>query len=338
MREESLDLQPGGSNGFAWRGSDLAQRRDWIVPLADPAEGVAGATDRIKAALAAVGVALVRRAPIAGLDDATAARMLYDFGLEFGCPVSQSEKLDFLGHVTDRGRDIKDHAARGYESSAELPFHNDRCDLLALLCVRQAPIGGETRIVSAVEACRRLAREDSALAAVLFEPVPYDLRDTRGERRWSRMPVFSMCEGVFVARYVRRFIEASQRFEDAPRLTARQIAALDALDAILDEPGMAMDLRLAPGELLLVDNHRILHARSEFTDAPDGAAKRLLLRLWLCWDGSPELPDALAPTYGRTGAGAFRSGVWPEAFPLDGFPSGLREARHRVRELTSGAI
>ncbi|WP_370741323.1 TauD/TfdA family dioxygenase [Thalassovita mangrovi] len=90
------------------------------------------------------GVAVLRNLPIADPSEAAASHLLAEFGLSFGCPVSQSDKFDFLGHVTDRGSNIRNHAARGYESSAELPFHNDRCDLLALLCIRQAPIGGET--------------------------------------------------------------------------------------------------------------------------------------------------------------------------------------------------
>lgn len=330
-----MDGQMPTGVSLAWRGEDLIRRRDWILTLGERPGRLDDSFDWIQETLRRFGVALVRDVPIAGLSDAEAARLLSGFGLGFGCPVSQSDKFDFLGHVTDRGSDIRNHAARGYESPAALPFHNDRCDLLTLLCVRQAPVGGRTRVVSAVAACHRLMAEAPDLAQVLFEPVPYDLRDTQGGGRWSLMPVFSYGSGTFVTRYVRRFIEASQRFEDAPRLTERQRTAFDALDAILTAPGMAMDLHLAPGELLLIDNHRLLHARSAFTDAAEHDAKRLLLRLWLCWDGSPELPEALAATYGRIRAGSYRGGVWPEATPLRDFPADLAEARRHIRELIS---
>ncbi|MDR5859276.1 TauD/TfdA family dioxygenase [Halomonas eurihalina] len=328
-----MDENPLTEANLLWSGRELIHNRQWQMDLSLCAGGLEDYFSWIKKTLGVVGLALIKNVPFTALPETEAAQAFLNFGLNFGCPVSQSEKFDFLGRVTDRGSDIRNHTARGYESTAELPFHNDRCDLLALLCIRQAPIGGETRVVSAVAACQRLMATDPKLAQVLFEPVPFDLRDTKGDKCWGMMPVFSYSTGVFVARYVRRFIEASQRFEDAPRLTEHQIAAFDALDSILHEPDMAMDLRLEAGDLLLIDNHRLLHARSEFEDKAEAEAKRLLLRLWLCWTGSPELPAMLAPTYGRTGSGSFRSGVWPTTCPLSSFPSDLTQARQRVKDI-----
>lgn len=282
--------------------------------------------------LESFGFVVVTDFPVDGNVFLEVSTLFLKYSIEFGCPVSQSAKLDFLGHVTNRDRDISDHNSRGYESAAELPFHSDRCDLLSLLCVRQAPAGGETRIVNAYAAYYQLFLKDPGLAKILCEPMPFDLRDTTDKGSWAMMPVFSIQNCDFVARYVRRFIEASQRFDDAPRLTELQRTALDALDAILKEPGMSLDLRLAPGDWLLIDNHRLLHARTEFQDAKDPADARLLLRSWLCWPGSPELPASFAPTYGRTEAGSYRGGVWPAEMPLSSMPTDLPAARKKLQE------
>jgi len=318
-----------------WRGQHFSRFSDWRVPfidfISDSKDGNAILSDRLNS----FGMVVVTGFPVQNTEISKTITLLKKYTLEFGCPVSQSAKLDFLGHVTNRGRDISDHKSRGYESAVELPFHSDRCDLLSLLCVRRAPVGGETRIVSAYAAYLQLAQTNPSLAAVLCEPVPFDLRDTTGGPSWALMPVFTLSDGDFVARYVRRFIEASQRFEDAPRLTDTQVAAFDALDAILYAPGMSLDLRLEPGEWLLIDNHRLLHARTEFQDAPDPAEARLLLRSWLCWSGSPELPPSFAPTYGRTKAGSYRGGVWPTDRLLSSMSPDLSGARTDLLELLS---
>jgi hypothetical protein len=153
--------------------------------------------------------------------------------------------------------------------------------------------------------------QDPPLAAELYRPLPHDRRGEQaaGQPPWSQIPVFSQVGGWFAARYVRRFIEGSQRHPEAPRLTARQRAALDAVDEILDSPGMSLDMDLRPGEVQLINNFTILHARTAFTDS--AAAPRLLLRLWLAAAGSPELPPQYRQLYGATRSGTYRGGVWP---------------------------
>ncbi len=314
-----------------WRGENLASKSKWKLSFEEIAANTADIREVIRSRLEAFGMVVFTDVPIEGKSDVQVAELLSKSSFRIGCPVSQSAKLDFLGYVTNRGKDISDHSHRGYESAAELPFHSDRCDLLSLLCVRQAPIGGETRIVSAYEAYCTLSRVAPKFAEVLCRPVPIDLRDTISGAQWALMPIFSFEKGTFVARYVRRFIEASQRFNDAPRLTGEQHAAFDTLDSILNEPGMSLDLRLKPGDWLLVDNHRLFHARTEFQDAPDPTQARLLLRTWLCWNDSPELPLSFVPTYGRIEAGSYRGGVWSKENPLSSMPLDIDTARSSLQ-------
>ena len=78
--------------------------------------------------------------------------------------------------------------------------------------------------------------------------------------------------------YDRNFIDAAQRrFTDddgVPRLTRRQVAALDALDATCDDPGVRLDMRLEPGDVQWLHNHTTFHARCAYSDGDGDTSER----------------------------------------------------------------
>jgi hypothetical protein len=115
--------------------------------------------------------------------------------------------------------------------------------------------------------------------------------------------------------YQRRYIESAQRFPGAPRLTERTRRALDAFDAVLDDPDLHVEMDLAPGDVQLVHNHQLLHDRTAFVDDPDPARRRHLLRLWLCPPIGRRLPDAFVERYGSIEVGR-RGGVVPRVEPV----------------------
>ncbi|MER5968946.1 TauD/TfdA family dioxygenase [Streptomyces sp. NPDC002055] len=257
------------------------------------------------------GFAVITGFPVDATDPRETEMAYWFLGLLLGRPVSQSAKGDLLGRVEDRGADIASPVQRGYESSAELPFHVDRTDVIGLLCVRPAASGGLSRLVSSRTVHDLLLAERPELLAELRRPYPNDRRgeEQPGQPPWSGIPVFSQVDGSFATRYVRRFIEGSQRHPDAPRLTGRQTAAMDAVDEILRRPGVSLDMELRRGDLQLINNFHILHARTAFADG--GGRGRLLLRLWLAFAGSPALPGHYTSLYGATAGGSYRGGVWP---------------------------
>ena len=87
---------------------------------------------------------------------------------------------------------------------------------------------------------------------------------------------------------------------------------MDALDAIIERDGMALEMPLAPGDVQLLNNNVVFHARTAFEDYPDLERRRLLLRLWLTHASARPLPGNFAELYGRIEAGVFRGGVWPD--------------------------
>ncbi|WP_157849878.1 MULTISPECIES: TauD/TfdA family dioxygenase [Streptomyces] len=288
------------------RGPDLGAPRPTGLP-----HSTAFAAE-LRARLDGPGAVVVTGFPVAGEDPREAEMAYWLLGLLLGRPVSQSRKGDLLGRVEDRGADIASPVQRGYESSAELPFHVDRTDVIGLLCIRPAHSGGLSRLASSKTVHDLLFEEHPELLAELYEPFPNDRRgeEQPGEQPWSGIPVFSRTDGHFAMRYVRRFITGSQRHDSAPRLTEAQLAAMDAIDEILGRPGVALDMELREGDLQLINNFSILHARTAFT-GDGGGRNRLLLRLWLAFSGSPALPEGYASLYGATAAGSYRGGVWP---------------------------
>jgi alpha-ketoglutarate-dependent taurine dioxygenase len=87
--------------------------------------------------------------------------------------------------------------------------------------------------------------------------------------------------GRMCVTYLRRYIEIGHARAGVPRLTAPQRAALDAFDAVLDDPTVGLEDTLREGEMAIIDNRHVLHGRTSFVDNEDPARRRLLYRMWL---------------------------------------------------------
>lgn len=72
-----------------------------------------------------------------------------------------------------------------------------------------------------------------------------------------------------------------QRHEDVPPFTPQEQELLDLYEEIARSPELRLDMQFEPGDIQLVSNHRVLHARTAYEDDPQPGAERHLLRLWL---------------------------------------------------------
>ncbi|MBK7169757.1 MAG: TauD/TfdA family dioxygenase [Gammaproteobacteria bacterium] len=66
-----------------------------------------------------------------------------------------------------------------------------------------------------------------------------------------------------------------------PRLTERDRSALAAFEKAIWDDELVVRLRQEPGDMVFINNHYHVHARSTFKDLEDPAEKRHLRRLWL---------------------------------------------------------
>ena len=95
------------------------------------------------------------------------------------------------------------------------------------------------------------------------------------------MPVFTEHGGRLFVRYIRPYIESSQRHAEAPRISPQAREAFDLVDAMCADPAFNVFMDLEPGDMQFVNNYHVLHARTAYEDWPERNRKRHLKRLWL---------------------------------------------------------
>jgi alpha-ketoglutarate-dependent taurine dioxygenase len=327
-------LPPAQADASAWRGPQLAATDEWIVNLSrehvdelahattaaiarglDPARltaldfplpALAAELDSLRDELLhGRGFALLRGLPIERFTRRQAAALFMGLGAHLGHARSQNAKGHLLGHVCDLGLESSDPNVRIYQTHERQTFHTDSCDVVGLLCLREARSGGDSLLVSAATIFNEMRARRPDLLARLLRPMAHDRRGEvpTGMQPWFELPVFSWHAGELTVFYQRQYIDSAQRFPDAPRLTDYDVEALDLFDALANGPQLHLTMRLAPGDIQFVHNHTLLHDRTGFVDWPEPDRRRHLLRLWLACPGARELPPAFAARYGSITVG-----------------------------------
>ena len=327
----------------AWRGPELLAAGEWLqhlsdaelaelhaasLPWLDRVERDSAALNRLDSQSFALptlgprlaslrdelqlgrGLVLLRGLPVERWGRRCSAVAFYGLGAHLGRPRPQNAQGHLLGHVRDIGLRADDPLVRIYQTHERQTFHTDSCDIVGLLCLQTARAGGESALVSSVTLYNELRARRPDLAALLFQPLATDRRGEvpPGAKPYFEIPVFNWHHGSFAAIYQRQYVNSSQRFADAPRLSAAQVEALDLLDALANDPALNLRMALEPGDLQFVHNHRLLHDRMAFEDWPEPARRRYLLRLWLAPEDGQALPPVYAQRYGNVLPGQ-RGGV-----------------------------
>lgn len=237
------------------------------------------------------GFALLRGVPVEGWTEAECRIAYWGMGLHLGYPEAQDAKKRRLHDVRDTGMQFgENRTVRYFQTNQEIVFHNDGADMFALLCVRSARRGGETSVVSVATLFNEILSRRPDLAMVLQQDFHWD---TRGQRldgaRVQVIPIYTWHGGHLSAMY-KPYIRTAQDFPEVPRLTAAQIEAMELLEEVAREPGMALRFDLQLGDVLMANNYATFHARAEFKDDEDPAKRRHLMRLWLTIPNGRPLP------------------------------------------------
>lgn len=265
------------------------------------------------------GCVLLRGLPVERYDLESLKLIYWGFGAYVGHVISQNTKGDLLGYVTDLGNDYYKNNVRGHTTRAKLRPHSDSCDVVALLSVRTARRGGESAFCSSMTIHNEIQAHHPQYLDPLYRGFFIDLAgkgttNRADETTPHRVPVFSYYDGRLSCRF-----NSKQIREGAPKagvvLSKLEQEALDCVEALSARPDIQYRMDFRPGDIQLLNNHCILHSRTEYEDYDDAARKRLLFRQW--WN----LPNGrkLAPEFAdRLGTGA-RGGVtvrddaeWPE--------------------------
>ena len=252
-----------------------------------------------------LGFILVKGLDINGRSIDETEKLFFGLGLYLGNPRAQNAQGQLLGHVRDQGLNSSDPNVRIYQTSERQTFHTDSADVVGLLCLNKARLGGQSLVVNATTIYQQMHAQAPHLAQLLTQPIATDRRGevAAGEDPYVLIPVFSQHDGYLTIFYQRQYIESAQRFKSAPRLTSLHYEALDLFDAIANDPDNHLTMDLEPGDIQFVYNHAMLHDRQAFTDWPDPRKKRHLLRLWLSLPNDRPLPEVFASRFGKTTIG-----------------------------------
>jgi hypothetical protein len=299
--------------GLGWR---QLTREDFPIPgLAKSLAEVAHELEHGR------GLVLLRRIPVERYSDDELRIIYWGLGLHLGTPRYQNAQGELIGDVRDENRlygAVREvDPARAGEprtsrskarSAGPLRFHTDRVDVVTLLCVRPAAQGGLSKVVSAPAVSNAILDRRPDLHALLCAPYYHCREGEAGGRQQSyAMPIFGMRDGRFTSQYSRTFVENAQGLPGVPPLTGAQNEALDLWAEICEELCYAMALEA--GDLQLLNNHVVYHARTTYEDDPTPGRDRFLMRLWLSMPNSRALPAGHEALWGSIEAGAPRGGI-----------------------------
>jgi hypothetical protein len=326
----------------AWRAADIAALGRWLRVLSGAEiEAAAAILDAVRGkpmlALTCRDVPLGAFAPVledltrelengagfmtlrglpAGRFSVEENRLLFwAIGTHLGVARPQGKASQLMSDVRSAGGEYRGAGGRGYNTNAELDYHVDGTDAVGLYCLQTARSGGLSRVASSVAIHNEILRRDPDLADRLYQPFPHNRQNEEApdEPPFYMAPVYSFRDEAFAARYIRNHIRSGQLREDTPRLTERDHRALDLIQELAETDDFRFDMVLEQGDMQFLNNHVMIHSRTQFEDYDDPARKRHLLRLWLSIPGGRPLCEGLRDAYKAVETNTVRGGFKGQA-------------------------
>jgi hypothetical protein len=237
--------------------------------------------------------------PLATLQEPAERRALvWLVGCLLGEPIEQSREGIKVVQVYDRDRTLRmQDGARYHQTRQGGSIHTDNVnrpetwDYLIMGCLFPAMIGGESIVVSGMAVYDCLLERAPQALEVLAEDFWWERRGFADD--FFRAPVlFFNQKGEPRFRYLREYLESAHRRTGEP-LRDDQLWALDTLDSALELSDSQFRCKLAPGEILVIEDLQMFHGRTSFSDFFDAVAydsdqavadhplRRCFDRLWI---------------------------------------------------------
>ena len=170
----------------------------------------------------------------------------------------------------------------GLQAHTDNPYRDPVPTLQLLACLENSVDGGDSLVIDGIRVAQRL-RQESPLHFDLLSSYParFEYAGSLGVRLEAKRPVIELGpDGELIA--IRFNNRSLGPLTDIPfahmadyYLASRRFAEL------IEDPSMALSFKLAPGELFIVDNTRVLHARKAFS----GSGRRWLQGCYADKDG-----------------------------------------------------
>ena len=251
-------------------------------------------------------------------------RIWYGLGCHLGTPMYQNCRGEAMREIKDEGMGVGaklygatvDASGKPFLSSGartlspgQLRFHTDRCDVAGLLCVRQASEGGVSKLASSATVYNEILTRRPDLHVLLCKPIPRSRfgEEAGGEHVVYDLPIFGVRDGKLTSHFSLTYIENAQMLPSARKLTDAEHEAIQMLMDVAEEE--CFEMRFAPGDIQLLNNHVVYHGRTAFKDDASTGQDRMLMRLWLSVPNSRALPEDHAVLWGDVGAGRPHGGI-----------------------------
>ena len=164
-------------------------------------------------------------------------------------------------------------------------FHTDGTFLpitpfyVGLVCIRQAKLGGESILIDGRKLYHELSLKYPQALTWLKKEYQFDCCGQVPNRETQGKAIFNPQTNSPFIQYLRGYIINGHQKSGIP-LEAEAIKSLDVLDELAAQEKFQYIFKLNPGEMLIFNNHIMLHGRSKFIDGDTDGEKRLMFRLY----------------------------------------------------------
>lgn len=221
----------------------------------------------------------------------------YGFAVLTGVPTDSGclcKVAEFFGYVreTNYGRWFEVRAEvnpnnlaytnLGLQAHTDNPYRDPVPTLQLLACLENTVEGGDSIVVDGFAVAARLQKENPRGFELLAKHCArFEYAGSKGVRLTSKRPMIELGpDGELIA--IRFNNRSAAPLVDVPYEAMEDYyAAYRRFAELVEDPSMQVTFKLAPGELFIVDNTRVLHARKAFS----GSGKRWLQGCYADKDG-----------------------------------------------------
>jgi gamma-butyrobetaine dioxygenase len=170
----------------------------------------------------------------------------------------------------------------GLQAHTDNPYREPVPTLQLLACLENSVEGGDSLVIDGFRVAQRIREENFHHFRLLSTyPARFEYAGAAGVRLKAKRPIIELGpDGELIAiRFNNRSLAplTDIPFDDM----AEYYAACRRFAGLIEDASMAVSFKLAPGELFIVDNTRVLHARKAFS----GAGRRWLQGCYADKDG-----------------------------------------------------
>ena len=158
------------------------------------------------------------------------------------------------------------YTGMGLQAHTDNPYRDPVPTLQLLACLENSAEGGDSIVVDGFHAAKVLKKEDPASFDLLANyAVRFEYLSSDNVRLRAKRPMIELGpDGELIS--IRFNNRSSAPFTDIPfEVMADFYTAYRKLAEIIERPEMEVTFMMKPGDLFIVDNTRILHARKGFS-------------------------------------------------------------------------